>query len=355
MSDPGTVSIPRGKVLVTGGTGHVGANLVRRLLDDGHEVRCLVQPGADNSSLDSLAVEKVAGDLRDFPAISRAVEGCTRVFHVAAKLSTLNATAGEQRELYEVNVKGTQNICRASLEHGVARVVLTGSFSATGYDLEDSSRPANEDLPFYPFGKAMPYAYSKALAELELLRFVARGLDGVIATSCACVGPHDYIPSRMGRTMIDFANDRLRAYIDGGFPFVRAHDLVEGHVLAMEKGRRGEKYIFATAFHTLEDFIHMWSEALGKPPVRLKLPQSVMSAITGVYSGALAKFFPQADTRLSPGTIEILRLNRRADTSKAERELGWQPTNLRLAVQEALAFFEGQGKIPRGMLKHAEA
>jgi nucleoside-diphosphate-sugar epimerase len=275
------------------------------------------------------------------------------VFHAAAKISTLNATAGEERELHEINVLGTRNLMRAALDAGVARVVLTGSFSAVGYDPADPSKPSDEDMPFYPFGHVLPYARSKALAELEALRAAADGLDVVIATSCACIGPHDYLPSRMGRTMIDFAHGRLRAYVPGGFMFVRAADLVEGHVLAMEKGRTGHKYIIATAFHTLDDLVGWFSEITGRPPPRFRLPPGVMSSITGLYSGTLARFFPNMPQRLTPGAIHILTMRRHADITKARTELGYQPTDVATAVREAFEFFAHQGKIPRGTLREA--
>jgi nucleoside-diphosphate-sugar epimerase len=356
MSDSSTTSsIPRGKVLVTGASGHVGANLVHRLQGDGHEVRALALPGADNRALEGLDVEIFEGDLRDAEAMRRAVTGCARVFHAAAKISVLNASAGEERELYDINVIGTRNIMRAALEKSVARVVMTGSFSAVGYDPADPSKPSDEDMPFYPFGHVLPYARSKALAELEMLRAVADGLDAVIATSCACVGPHDYLPSRIGRTMIDFAHGRLRAYIPGGFMFVRAADLVEGHILAMEKGRTGHKYIIATAFHTLDDLVAWFSEITGRPAPRLRLPPGVMSSITGIYSGALSRFFPNMPQRLSPGAIRILTMRRHADISKAKNELGYQPTDVGMAVREAFEFFAREGKIPRGLLREPPA
>jgi len=350
----GEVSIPRGKVFVTGGSGHVGANLVRRLVADGEDVRCLVQPGADNRAFEGLDIERIEGDLRDPQAMLRAVQGCVRVFHVAAKVSTLNATERQQREIFDINVLGTRNVMRAALRHNVARAVLTGSFSAVGYDLDDPARPSNEDQPFYPFARVLPYARSKALAEMEALKCAVEGLDVVIATSCACVGPYDYLPSRMGKTLIDYAHGRLHAYVDGGFPFVAARDLVEGHLLAMEKGRRGHKYIFATEFHTLAELIQMWSELLGLPLVRWKLPQPLMAGITGFYAETLGRFFPNAPQRLTPGAIEILRLNRRADTSKARQELGFKPTTIREAVRDALEFFAKEGQIPVGMLREMD-
>jgi nucleoside-diphosphate-sugar epimerase len=347
MSD---VSIPKGKNLVTGASGHVGANLVHRLLADGEDVRVLLQPGANNRAMDGLPVEKVEGDLRDEEAVAKAVKGCARVYHVAAKISTLNPSANEQRDLFGINVLGTRNIMRHSLRHDVARVVLTGSFSAVGYDPESSSTPSTPDMPFYPFEGAMPYAHTKALAELEMYKAIVDGLDAVIATSCSCVGPHDYIPSRMGRTMCDYVKGKFKVYIDGAFEFVRTGDLADGHVKAMEKGRTGHKYVFATAHHSLEEMIQIWSEVTGLPPARIKLPAAVMSGITGLYAGSLAKLFPNIPQRLTPGAIRILRLRRRADTSKSREELGWEPTNMRLAAEEAFEFFAQQGMAPRERL-----
>ncbi|MEX1366998.1 MAG: NAD-dependent epimerase/dehydratase family protein [Nannocystaceae bacterium] len=346
-------SIPKGKVLVTGGGGHVGANVMHALLDDGQDVRCLVLPGTrDDPAFAGLPVELVEGDIRDYDSMVAATKGCARVFHVAAKVSTLNATAGEQRDLYEINVIGTRNVMRASLENGVARAVLTGSFSSTGYDLDDPSLPSHEDLPFYPFGHVMPYSHTKALAEHEMLRAVIDGLDAVIATSCACIGPWDYIPSRMGRTMVDYSRGKLRAYVPGGFDFVNARDIARGHLLAMEHGRKGHKYIISTSFHTLDDLVQMFSEITGLPPVRLQVPAKLMASVTGLYAGSLAKVFPNLPQRLTPGAIGVLQMRRHADTSKAQRELGYVPGAVRDAVRDAFVFFAREGKLPDAVRDH---
>lgn len=344
--------IPRGKVLVTGASGHLGSNLVRHLLDAGHEVRALVQAKADNRGIEGLEVERVEGDLRDADSLRRAVTGVARVFHVAAVISTATATAAEQRRLYEINVLGTRDLLRASLDAGVGRVVMTGSFSATGYDLDDPSQPSDETLPFYPFGHAMPYAQTKALAEHELLKASAEGLDAVIATSCGCIGPWDYLPSRMGGTICDYANGKLRAYVDGGFSWVRAHDIATGHLLAMERGRKGQKYLFATEFMTLGQLFATVDEvrsARGLAPRKLvELPIDFVGRVAAVYSGTLARFFPKASQRLTPGSIAVLKARRHVDTGKAQRELGFAPTSLRQAIEEAYEFFVGQGRIHEG-------
>jgi nucleoside-diphosphate-sugar epimerase len=328
-------------VLVTGGSGHLGANLVRRLLDEGVALRVLARRGHDNRALEGLDVEWVWGDLGDYEATCAAVRGCRQVYHCAAKVSTSEADRGE---VYESNVVGTRHLLRAAHEAGVARVVVTGSFSAIGHD---PRRPSDETVPVNPFDRLFPYQRSKIAVEHECLLAVVRGLDVVIATSCAIVGPHDYKPSPMGKVLLDFAHGRLRAYIPGGFEFVAARDIVEGHRLAMDKGRPGHKYIFSTAFKTVDELMAIYEELTGRPRPRLRLPPAVMAAMAEVTSRVAGRFFPGAPQRFTPGAVKLLRMGRRADTAKARGELGYRPTSVEDALREAYADFVRRGLIIR--------
>jgi nucleoside-diphosphate-sugar epimerase len=342
-----SAGIATGKVLVTGASGHLGSNLVRALLADGHEVRVLYQAQADNRSLEGLAVEKIEGDLRDAESLRRAVDGVARVFHVAAKISTAMATPAEQRSLYDINVIGTRDLLRAAIDAKVARVVLTGSFSSTGFDLDDPSQASDESLPFYPFGYAMPYSHTKALAEHELLKACAEGFDAVIATSCGIIGPWDYLPSRMGGTICDLANGKLKAYVEGGFTWMRAADIARGHMLAMERGRKGQKYLFATQFMLISELFGHVLDIAGSKRKLTEIPIDLVGTIAKIYSGTLARFFPKASQRLTPGSIAVLKARRNVDSSKAQRELGYQATTLREGIEEAYEFFCREGMIAR--------
>ena len=222
-----------GTVLVTGASGHLGANLVRRLIADGEAVRVALREGSDNAAMDGLDVERMCGDLRDADAVAAVVKGCSRVYHTAAKISTIDGNAAHKREVFDSNVTGTRNVLRAARAYDVERVVVSGSFSALGSDLEHPARPVDETSVMYPFGRNLPYSRTKVLVEHECLRAAAAGLPVVIATSTAIVGPHDHKPSRLGRTLCDFANGGLRFIIPGSHEFVAARDIVEGHVLAM--------------------------------------------------------------------------------------------------------------------------
>ena len=323
----------------------MGANLVRRLSSDGIRVRALTRRDGSHEALDGLDVELAYADIRDLDATRRALEGCQGVYHCAAMVSTIDGNRDHRRELFECNVLGTRNVLQAAREAEAGRVVVTGSFSAVGYDLDAPSAPSDESMQFYPMERTMPYERSKVLAEHECLRAVAVGQDVVIATCCAVVGGADYLPSRLGRTLCDYANGKLYAYVEGGFAFVAAQDIVEGHLLCMQHGRAGEKYIFATEYKTISDILDLYEEVTGIPRPHRKVPASVMYAFAQVASFYLSRVHPSFPQRFTPGAIRLLKMRRRANVEKAKQELGYQPTSIRAAVHEAYAFHYGRNAI----------
>ena len=332
-------------ILITGATGHLGANLLRRLLDEGNRVRALVRERGRQAALEGLEVERVYGDLRDLSATRAAVAGCTHVYHCAAKVSTIDGDAAHRREIYECNVLGTHHLLSAAREAGVVRVVVTGSFSAVGHRLDDPSAPSDETLQVYPFERLMPYERSKVLVEHECLKAVIEGLDVVMATCCAIIGGNDFLPSRLGRTLCDFANGRLRAYIRGGFEFVATRDIVAGHLLCMDRGRTGHKYIFSTEFLMLDELLGMFAEVSGVASPCRRLPAPLMLACSEITSFYLSRLHPQRPQRLTPGAIRLLRKCRHADLTKSRTELGYRPSGIREAVAEAYAFHFARGAI----------
>ena len=333
-----------GITLVTGATGHLGANLVRRLLDDGEHVRVMMRAERNNGAMDGLDVERVYADLRNSEEVSAAVRGCARVYHCAALVSTIEGNAAHKRDIFDTNVRGTIHILQAAERHNVDKVVVSGSLSATGYEPDISS---HEGMPFYPFDRHLPYGFTKHLTEHECLKAHANGLNVVVATSCAIIGPHDYVPSRIGRVLIDFAHGKLRAYIPGGFEFVSSRDIAEGHVLAMRHGRSGQKYIFSTAYASVDDLMAMFREVTGRPLPRLRLSPMLMAALAEVADKTWYRAFPNLPRRFTPGAVRLLQMHRRAGHDKAKQELGYQPTSLIEAVREAYEDFVRRGLIVR--------
>jgi nucleoside-diphosphate-sugar epimerase len=326
-------------LLVSGATGHLGANLVRRLVAEGEHVRVLLRENSDNSSVEGLAVERVFGDLRDTASLLAATKGCIGLYHCAARLSTVG---GNEQEIFATNVLGTRNILQAAARNGVRRTVVTGSLSAVGQRRE---RPTDESEPFNPFADHLPYAFSKAAAEHECLKAAADGLDVVIAVSCAILGPNDFKPSRMGQLMIDYARRRLRAYVSGGFEFVSARDIVEGHLLAMRKGRPGQKYIFSTQFMSTDALMRLYAEVTGQPAPRIRLPPKLMTALA--CAGEAANRIAGKRQLLTRAAVRLLQRAQRVDCRKARRELGYEPGSIAQAVRDAYEWFVARGVIER--------
>jgi nucleoside-diphosphate-sugar epimerase len=325
-------------VLLTGATGHVGANLLRALVARGERVRALVRPGGDGAAVDGVAAEIVEGDLRDPPSLHRAAAGCERVYHCAAKVQT---TRGGEHELFETNVIGTRNVLAAARAAQVRRVVVTSSLGAVGH-VHD--RPCNEEDPFDPFAPHLPYEQSKAWVEHECLRAACTGSDVVIAVSTAVLGPHDYVPSRMGRVVLDFANGDLGAFIPGGFDFVSAADLARGHLQCMDRGRSGQRYILSTEFVTIDDLMGMLERITGRRRPR-RLSPALMMGIAHVSTFVLDRVAPDTPRRFTPDAVRLLQMQRRADTTKARTELGYVPTSVEGALHEAYAWFVARGRV----------
>lgn len=332
----------RRKLLVTGATGHLGANLLHHLIAEGEDVRVMLRKGHENGALEGLDVERAYADLRDRDAVHAAVRGCSHIYHCAALVSTIEGSAAHKRRVYDTNVIGTRNILESAIRHEVEKVVVSGSLSATGHVTD---QPSHEGMPFYPFERQLPYGFTKHLVEHEALRAHADGLNVVVATSCAILGPHDYVPSRMGRVLIDYAHGKLRAYIPGGFAFVSTHDIVQGHILAMQKGRSGQKYIISTSFATVDDLMAMFQEVTGLSPPHLRMPPLLMGIIAELADKTWYRAFPNQPRRFTPAAVRLLRMRRQADHSKAVRELGYRPTSLQQAVRDAYDHFVKRGVI----------
>jgi hopanoid-associated sugar epimerase len=324
---------------VTGASGHVGANLVRELLRRGVKVRALQRGDSDNSAIDGLDLERVTGDLRDPATLRGTLDGCDRLYHLAAFVSL---RAGDRQQIFDINVTGTKNILDEAERAGVERTVFCSSFGAVGHNRGGAS---DETHTVNPFDTHLDYDLSKAMAELEVLRAVTRGLDVRIVNPCGVVGPYDYRPSSVGKTILDFANQKMPAYVPGQFEFVAVRDVVAGHLLAMEKGRPGERYILSGGNLTLDRILDHLSEVTGKPKPKLRLPVGVMLPLASVSSFVMRTFFPEVPPRFTPGTVRLLNCGKHADISKARRELGFQPSSVLDAFTESVAWFRERGQI----------
>ena len=203
-------------------------------------------------------MERAAGDLRDPASLERAVSGCGLVFHVAADY---RLWAKDPGELYRSNVEGTRNLLEAARRAGVERVVYTSTVGCIGIP---HSGIGDETAPVTLADMAGDYKRSKFLAEQVALEFARGGFPVVIVNPTAPIGDHDVKPTPTGKIVLDFLNGDMPAFIDTGLNVVDVRDTAEGHLLACERGRAGERYILGSENLTLEQILGQLAEITGR-------------------------------------------------------------------------------------------
>jgi len=322
---------------VTGATGHLGANLVRKLLERGEKVRILVRAESDNRAISGLEVEQVIGDLRDEASIISAIKDCDYVYHLAAFVSIRN---GDRKELYDVNVLGTRYLMQACRQAGVKRVVHCSSFGAVGNNPDGAS---NEKWAVSPYEMTTDYEISKTFAELEVYKEIARGLPAVIVNPSGIVGPWDFKPSLLGRTIIEFAQGKMRGSVQGGFDFVPVQDVVQGHLLAMEKGIIGERYLLTGEQHTINETLEWLEEFTGVKKPWLVIPTFLMQNIAIVKDWIERKLFPHVYPRFNYHSIRLLNCGKYGTHTRAIKELGLKPTPVKAAYRDSVLWFREHG------------
>jgi hopanoid-associated sugar epimerase len=319
--------------LVTGASGHIGNNLVRALLERGERVRVLLREGSNNRAVDGLPVERAFGDLRDRRSLEAAVDGCERLYHLAAYLSIRN---GDRDQIFDINILGTRRLLQAAQKAGVRRVVYCSSFGAMGVNPGGLS---DEEWIPSPFEPMLDYERSKYYAEHEVLRAAVRGLDVTIVNPSGVIGANDFKPSLVGKTFIAVAEGKMIAYVPGAWDFTPMRDVVAGHLLAMEHGKTGERYLLSGDVVTIDQMLDWLVELTGAPRPRLKVPPALMQSVALVKDWVEKTFFPQVSPRFNYHSIRLLKSRKRADNRKSQRELGWRPTPVKDAVRESIEWF----------------
>lgn len=320
------------RALVTGASGFVGWHVARALVETGYSVRALVRPG---SRVREIEVDQVTGDLRDPDSLKRAASGCGLVFHVAADY---RLWAKRPQELYESNVGGTRNLLEAARVAGVERVVYTSTVGCIGIPpggIGDETSPAGlEDM-------AGAYKRSKFLAEQAALEFARDGLPVVIVNPTAPVGDHDVKPTPTGKIVLDFLNGAMPAFIDTGLNLVDVRDTANGHLLAAEKGRPGERYILGCENLTLAGILRRLARLAGRKAPRIKLPYGVAYA-AGLVSTGWANL-TGTEPRVPLDAVRMARKKMWVSHEKARRELGFEPSPVDGALSRAIEWFGNQG------------
>jgi dihydroflavonol-4-reductase len=325
-------------VVVTGASGHVGANVVRQLLAAGRKVRVLVH--RETKALAGLPIERAEGDVLDVDAMIRAFQGAHTVMHLAAVISIAGDHDGR---VERVNVTGAGNAARAARKAGVKKFVHCSSVHA--FDLHGSGGRIDETTARSTRPDAYDYDRSKLRGEQAVRAEIEQGLDAVIVNPTGIMGPYDFGPSRLGRVLLDLYHRKLPALVDGGFDFVDVRDVAKAVISAETNGRTGENYLLGGAYTTVPRLAQIAYGVTGVRPPRIVTPRWV--AKLGVPFAMAYGKLTRSEPLYTYESLDTLGEARTIDCSKAKRELGHAPRPIEETVRDAYAWFVEAGVLPK--------
>ena len=321
------------KIAVTGASGHVGANLCRKLIAEGHQVKALVHK--NQNAIQGLDLEIVSGSLQDKESLRTLFKDCEAAFHLAAIISI----SGKKQELIDTNVQGTNNLLDVIRENGVRRLVHFSSIHALShFPLDkpmDETRPLVEESPMY-------YEITKSRGEGLVRRAVEQGLDAVIINPTAIVGPFDFKPSLVGQVLIKMYKGTLPALVPGGYNWVDVRDIVQGAISALEHGRKGERYILSGHWMDVKDLALLVEKVTHKKVTKFKVPMFLAKA--GVpFIKAYAKATSQEPLYTYDSLRTLKEVNKAISHDKAGNELGYRPRNLEQTIKDTVDWYKSNG------------
>jgi len=324
-------------IFITGATGFLGSHVARVLAEHGANLRLLVRPTSNLKNLEGLNAETATGDLRDPASLEKAIQGCDTVFHVAADY---RLWVRDPIEMYRSNVDGTRAILEAARKNKIRCVVYTSSVATVGFT--GNGHPADEDSPVALADMIGHYKRSKFMAEQLALQAGRAGMRVVTVNPTTPVGEHDVKPTPSGRIIVDFLKRKFPAYVETGLNLVDVRECARGHLMAMNKGNSGERYILGGENLTLKRILDKLSAISGLPSPTVKLPYFVAyvaGAVDQAVTGRIMGGEPRA-------TIETVRMGKKkmfASSDKAERELGWKVLPVDDALRRAVEWFQANG------------
>jgi dihydroflavonol-4-reductase len=327
------------KAFVTGSTGFLGSHVARALLNRGVELHLLVRGSSRLDNIADLSAERVVGDLRDIESLKRGMSGCEVVFHVAAdyRLWAVNG-----RELYDSNVEGTRNILNAAKAAGVQRVVYTSSVATMGFG--NNGQLTDENTPVTLSNMIGDYKRSKFMAEQLVIEAARAGQHVIMVNPTTPIGERDIKPTPTGRIIVDFLKRKFPAYVDTGLNLLDVTDCAEGHLLALEKARPGERYILGGENLTLKQILDKLAAITGLPSPKIELPYAVAYA-TGVVDTLVTGKLRRREPRVTLDAVRMGRKKMFVSSAKAERELGWRAAPVNDALLRAVDWFSANGYV----------
>src|SRR5262245_27817004 len=325
------------RVLVTGASGFLGSAVARALTSRGVQVRALVRSSSPRDNLAGLGCEIVSGDLTDPVSLRAALHDVRYLFHVAADY---RFWARDPSVILRVNVEGTRSLMQEALAAGVERIVHTSSVSTL--KLAGATAPVDETAPLSPDEAIGTYKRSKTMAERAVEELIQRDkLPAIIVNPTTPIGPRDIKPTPTGRILLDAARGRITAFVDTGLNFAHVDDIAEGHLLAFERGRVGERYILGGENVRLHDLLATVADAAGRRAPRIRLPRLPIFPLA--YGAQAFAYVTGKEPLLTVDALRMSRYHMFFTSAKAERELGYRSRAYQEGVIDALAWFRKAG------------
>jgi len=328
------------RVFITGATGFVGGHVARAYAAEGASLRLLTRQTSRLDSLTGIDADMVVGDLRDPEKLRSALTGCDALVHVAADY---RLWVRDPEQMYAANVDGTRELLKITREVGIQRVVYTSSVATMGFKTDGSI--VNEDTPVALADMIGTYKRSKFLGEQEAIRAAQSGQHVMILNPTTPIGPGDAKPTPTGRIIVDFLNKKFPAYVDTGLNLVDVTEVARMHVVALERGTPGERYILGGENLTLKQILDRMSSITGLPSPTMKVPHAIAMAFAFFdenFTGRLRGKEPRA-------TVEAVRMGKKtmfASSAKAERDLGFKVLPVYHALRSAIDWFIAHGYAP---------
>lgn len=325
------------KSLVIGGTGQLGANLVRALLEHGHHVRVLHRSTSNASTIDGLDVPRVVGDLNDGASMRRACDGMQVVYHAAGyyPTQTIPVDVAQGQALKE-----TTSLLEAVRAAGVERLVYASTLTTVGFP-DNPRHPANETCAFATRFTDNPYLMAKATMEAKILQAASEGIPSVVVIPTEFFGPYDQRPTS-GTHICMIARRQMPVYIDGRVNVIDVRDVAVAMIRAAERGRVGERYLVGNWNTTQKELNALISEVVGVPPPLFPVPFAL--ARWGTKAGEWAFSSILGRPPFLPGFfVELMAHMQHYDCSKAQRELDYPRSSIEGAIRDAVDWFRTNG------------
>jgi dihydroflavonol-4-reductase len=318
---------------VTGATGFIGSHVVRQLLLRGDRIRILARNSSRKSNVEAFGCEIAIGDLKDSMSLLQCVQGCTRVYHVAADY---RLWARNPQEIYDNNVGGTRNLLSACCESGVEKVIYTSTVGTIG--MRKDGLPADEDSPVKLDDMIGHYKRSKFMAEQVAREFATSGLPVVIVNPTTPIGAGDLKPTPTGRIIFETIKGRMPAYVATGLNLVWVEDVARGHLLAETNGRVGERYILGGENWSLEEILDALARICGRHTPRVRIPWT-LALVAGYFENFVMGRILRREPLIPLEGVLMARYKMYISSEKARKELGYNPQPAEKALREAVNYF----------------